>query len=67
MSSIDRYLTHLEVERRVSPHTVAAYARDLAVLAAFADQAGRDVDTLGRADLERLVRREWRRGARPAR
>ena len=65
MSSIDRYLTHLEVERRVSPHTVAAYARDLAVLAAFAGQAGRDVDTLGRADLERLVRTRMGEGRSP--
>lgn len=31
---IDRYLAHLAVERRSSPHTVAAYRRDLARFAA---------------------------------
>jgi len=30
---IDRYLQHLAAERRLSPHTVAAYQRDLANLA----------------------------------
>lgn len=32
MKPVDRYLQHLAAERRLSPHTVEAYARDLARL-----------------------------------
>ena len=35
---IGRYLAHLRTERRLSPHTEAAYKRDLAVLVAYCDQ-----------------------------
>ncbi len=65
VSTIDRYLTHLELERRVSPHTLDGYSRDLAALAAFAAGHGRDVDALGRADLERLVRDRMAEGRSP--
>ena len=51
MATIDRYLAHLELERRVSPHTLAGYARDLAVLTTFAAAMGRDAEALARADL----------------
>ena len=34
---IGRYLAHLRTERRLSPHTEAAYRRDLAALAAYCD------------------------------
>jgi integrase/recombinase XerD len=50
------FLRHLEVERRVSPHTLAAYGRDLARLTAFAAAAGRGAADLGRGDLEAFVR-----------
>jgi integrase/recombinase XerC len=33
----DRYLAHLRTERRLSPHTEAAYRRDLAALTAYCD------------------------------
>ncbi|MFW3173649.1 tyrosine recombinase XerC [Xanthomonas phaseoli] len=36
MSSIDEFLTHLQVERQVSAHTLDAYRRDLAALVAWA-------------------------------
>jgi integrase/recombinase XerC len=35
-----RFLDHLRHERRFSPHTLAAYAHDLAALTAFRDRAG---------------------------
>ena len=34
---IDRYLGHLRTERRLSPHTGAAYRRDLNTLVAYCD------------------------------
>jgi integrase/recombinase XerC len=34
---IGRYLAHLRTERRLSPHTEAAYRRDLAALTAYCD------------------------------
>ncbi|MGE0043395.1 MAG: site-specific integrase, partial [Vicinamibacterales bacterium] len=33
MSLVDGYLTHLAVERRLSPHSVDSYGRDLQALA----------------------------------
>jgi integrase/recombinase XerD len=37
---VDLYLDHLRVERALSPYTVAAYARDLGKLSAFAEERG---------------------------
>lgn len=39
-SMVDAYLMHLRVERALSPHTIAAYGRDLAKLVTFADENG---------------------------
>ena len=50
------YLRHLEVERRVSPHTLAAYGRDLARLAGFASAHHQSITRLSRQDLEAFVR-----------
>lgn len=36
----DRYLDHLSVERGLSPHSLAAYRRDLVVYATYLDAAG---------------------------
>jgi integrase/recombinase XerD len=36
----DRYFDHLSVERGLSPHSLAAYRRDLALYAAYLDSAG---------------------------
>jgi integrase/recombinase XerD len=60
------FLRHLEVERRVSPHTLAAYRRDLVRLVAFADARARTLATLGRADLEAFVRDAMASGLSPA-
>jgi integrase/recombinase XerC len=35
---IERFLTHLHIERRMSRHTVSAYRHDLAALAAFCER-----------------------------
>ena len=55
-SLVDAYLTHLTVERRLAANSVESYARDLGLLQTFA--AGREagIETLGRPDLEELVR-----------
>ena len=37
-NEIDAYLDHLNIERRLSGHTVSAYRRDLLKLMAFCDQ-----------------------------
>ena len=37
---VERYLTHVRVERRLAPRTVALYALDLGKLGEFAQQAG---------------------------
>jgi integrase/recombinase XerC len=37
---IERFIRHLELERRVSPHTHSAYRRDLTSLVAFCDRSG---------------------------
>ncbi|QKT03712.1 tyrosine recombinase XerC [Ectothiorhodospiraceae bacterium 2226] len=38
---VERFITHLRVERRLSPHTQAAYRRDLDTLVAYCDSIGR--------------------------
>jgi integrase/recombinase XerC len=65
VSPVDRYLAHLELERRVSPHTLAAYGRDLARLEAFAAGEGLVVEALDTARLERLVRALMAEGRSP--
>ncbi|MBA4370318.1 MAG: integrase [Coriobacteriaceae bacterium] len=39
---VDRFITHLRVERGSSPHTVRAYSGDLAAYLAWAERAGID-------------------------
>jgi integrase/recombinase XerD len=39
-AAVDRYLTWLATERRVSPHTLAAYGRDCAALVQFLERQG---------------------------
>jgi integrase/recombinase XerC len=47
------YLEQLRTQRQLSPHTTAAYGRDLRQLAALT--VGRDWQQLGQADLRRLA------------
>jgi integrase/recombinase XerD len=62
---IEAYLGHLAVERRVSPHTVDAYRRDLARLAEAAAGLGCPVDRLDRRALEQIVRHLMGQGRSP--
>lgn len=59
------YLSHLAVDRRLSPNTVESYARDLNLLGRFA--AGHDVaiETLNRRSLEAAVRQLMAEGRSP--
>ena len=51
---VDAYLSHLAVERRLSPNTVESYGRDLAQLAAVCRRrSSRPVEALDRRALER--------------
>jgi integrase/recombinase XerC len=40
LATIDGYIRHLDIERRLSPHTATNYARDLRALADFAERGG---------------------------
>lgn len=51
--AVARYLRHLAAERRLSPHTVAAYRRDLESLLRLT--AGRALDTLASPDIRGAV------------
>jgi len=62
---VDAYLQHLAVERRLSPHTVEGYGRDLSQLAAAAAALGRAVDALDRRALEQVVRQLMGEGRSP--
>jgi integrase/recombinase XerD len=63
--SIDAYLEHLRVERRLAEHTLESYARDLVALASYAAGAGRNVESLDRAALEAFVREQRAGGLSP--
>ena len=59
----DDYLRRLADERGVSPHTVAAYRRDLAQFLAIADRAGaRSLDDVDRRTVRRFLAQLGTRG-----
>ena len=62
---VDAYLSHLAVERRLSPNTVESYGRDLVLLGRFAAGEGRAVEDLDRRGLEALVRQLMGEGRSP--
>ncbi|MBM3818885.1 MAG: site-specific tyrosine recombinase XerD [Acidimicrobiia bacterium] len=64
-STVDSYLTHLTVERRLATNSVESYARDLVLLAGFAAGRGVRVEALTRPDLEGLVRSLMSEGRSP--
>jgi integrase/recombinase XerD len=59
------FLRHLEAERRLSAHTVEAYARDLRLLDAFAAAEERSAERLDRKAIERFVRQLMAEGRAP--
>ncbi|MEO7133806.1 MAG: site-specific tyrosine recombinase XerD [Vicinamibacterales bacterium] len=64
-SPVDAYLSHLAVERRLSPNTVESYGRDLSQLSAAAAGLHRAVDALDRRALEEVVRQMMGAGQSP--
>jgi integrase/recombinase XerC len=64
--AVGGYLAHLEVERRMSAHTLDAYRRDLDALAAWAAAQGHDdLLELDGAAIRAFVAAEHRRGLSP--
>lgn len=62
---IDTYITYLRDVRRMSANTVESYARDLGVLADFAQKREIAVEALQRQDLEAFVRKLMSSGLAP--
>jgi integrase/recombinase XerC len=63
---IDSFLSHLALEKRMSPHTVLAYRRDLERLAAFCDRRRHDRwDSLENAHLRSFAASEHAGGLAP--
>jgi integrase/recombinase XerD len=64
-SSLQAYLTHLRVERRLAAHTLESYARDLRELLVFANDQGTAAEDLPRPSLEAFIRGLMMRGQSP--
>jgi integrase/recombinase XerD len=62
---VDAYLLHLQIERRLSEHTVQSYARDLVLLQQFAAGQGTGLEYLDRRGLEAFVRQLMAEGRAP--
>ncbi|MEL7060922.1 MAG: site-specific tyrosine recombinase XerD [Acidobacteriota bacterium] len=62
---VDLFLDVLRVERGLSPHTVAAYGRDVRKLGTELAAAGRDLRTATRSDLQGHLRELRRSGLAP--
>ncbi len=63
---IEDFLAHLQVERRLSAHTLDAYRRDLTGLADWAQrQGGADLQALQTEQLRTFIAAEHRRGLSP--
>jgi integrase/recombinase XerC len=59
------FLAHLQVERRMSAHTLDAYRRDLDALAAWASAQGVDIVAVQTEQLRTFIASEHRRGLSP--
>jgi integrase/recombinase XerD len=56
VSTLDAYLTHLTVERRLAANSIESYARDLQALVEYAAGRKTSIDALSLEDLEAFVR-----------
>ena len=65
MGAIDEYLAHLQVERRMSPHTLDGYRRDLDGLNTWATAQGVEVESLHTEQVRTFIASEHRRGLSP--
>ena len=62
-ADVERFLAQLRVERRLSPHTLLAYRRDLDVLLAHVEQLGLQAwSALGNETLRSFIAGQHRRG-----
>ena len=59
---LDAYLRHLESERRVSHHTVAAYRRDLTGFLHYLGNQARDWRDVDASDVRQFVMLKHRQG-----
>jgi integrase/recombinase XerD len=64
-ASIEAFIDHLRVVRRLAPLTLDSYRRDLVLLARFAAGEERDVEALDLSDLEACIRDLMTRGYSP--
>ena len=64
---IDAYLRHLETERRLSPHTLSAYRRDLQSLLGFARRHSIPIEEMDTHAVRRFAAECHRRGGAPRR
>ncbi|KGM52838.1 recombinase XerC [Lysobacter concretionis Ko07 = DSM 16239] len=62
---VEDFLSHLAVERRMSPHTLDAYRRDLTALAQWADAQQLDLVGLQTESLRAFIAAEHRRKLSP--
>ncbi len=63
--TVDAYLTHLTVERRLAANSIESYARDLRLLEGFASGRGAKIESFDRAILEEFVRDLMSQGRSP--
>jgi integrase/recombinase XerC len=65
MSAVAEFLAYLEVERRMSAHTLDAYRRDLDALDTWSQKQGAKIEALDGEQLRQFIAAEHRRGLAP--